>query len=66
MVRLVQPPELIRIRVPGGQMERVLDLKNITLGGFWPRWIGLLLDDSRLLTLEISAQEIDRLDLQYR
>jgi hypothetical protein len=58
--------EVVRISVPGGKVERVLDLKDITLGGYWPGWVSLLPDDSLLLTLDKNAQEIYRLDLQYR
>jgi hypothetical protein len=52
--------------VPDGKVERVLDLKGVTLGGFWPGVVGLLPDDSPLLMLNKSKQEIYRLDLQYR
>lgn len=59
--------ELVRISVPGGKIDRVLDLKdNKTVGGFWYGWVNLLPDDSVLLMLEQSTQEIYRLDLQYR
>ena len=58
--------EVVRISVPGGKVERVLDLKDITLGGYWPEWVSLLPDDSPLLMLNKSKQEIYRLDLQYR
>ena len=58
--------EVVRISVPGGKVERVLDLKDITLGGYWPGWISLLPDDSPLLMLDRSKQEIYRLELQYR
>lgn len=58
--------EVIRISVPGGKVEHVLDLKGITLGGFWPGGISLLPDDSPLLMLDKNTQEIYRLDLQYR
>jgi len=58
--------EVVRISVPGGKVERVLDLKDITLGGYWPGGVSLLPDDSLLLTLDKNAQEIYRLDLQYR
>ena len=61
-----QPADLVRISVPGGKIDRVLDLKDVTLGGFWSDWISLLPDDSPLLMLERSTQEIYRLDLQYR
>jgi tricorn protease-like protein len=61
-----KPAELIRISVPDGKVQRVLDLKGVTLGGLWPDWISLLPDDSPLLMLDRSIEEIYRLDLQYR
>jgi Tol biopolymer transport system component len=61
-----QSSEVVRISVPGGKVERVLDLKDITLGGYWRGWISLLPDDSPLLMLDRSKQEIYRLELQYR
>jgi DNA-binding winged helix-turn-helix (wHTH) protein len=61
-----QSAEVVRISVPDGKVERVLDLKDITLGGYWPYWVSLLPDDSQLFTLDKNAQEIYRLDLQYR
>ena len=63
--REAQAAELVHISVPGGKTERVLDLKDVTLVGFWD-WVSLLPDDSALLTLDKSTQEIYRLDLQYR
>jgi hypothetical protein len=61
-----QSGEVVRISVPDGKVERVLDLKDITLGGYWPGGVSLLPDDSLLLMLNKNAQEICRLDLQYR
>ena len=61
-----EPAELVRISVPGGRVERVLDLTGVTLGGLWPDWISLLPDDSPLLMLDRSTEEIYRLELQYR
>jgi DNA-binding winged helix-turn-helix (wHTH) protein/WD40 repeat protein len=61
-----QSVEVVRISVPDGKVDRVLDLKDITLGGYWPGWVSLLPDDSLLLMLDKNAQEIYRLDLQYR
>jgi DNA-binding winged helix-turn-helix (wHTH) protein/Tol biopolymer transport system component len=58
--------ELIRISVPDGKVQRVLDLTRVTLGGLWPDWISLLPDDSPLLMLDRSTEEIYRLDLQYQ
>jgi hypothetical protein len=61
-----QSAELVRISVPDGKIERVLDLTDLTLDGYWPDWVSLLPDHSPLLTLDRSTQEIYRLDLQYR
>jgi len=58
--------EVVRISVPDGKVEHVLDLKDITLGGYWPEWVSLLPDDSPLLMINKSKQEIYRFDLQYR
>jgi WD40-like Beta Propeller Repeat len=60
-----EPAELIRISVPAGQVQRILDLKGVTLGGLWPDWVSLLPDDSPLLMFHKSIEEIYRLDLQY-
>jgi hypothetical protein len=61
-----QPGEVVRISVPDGKVEHVLDLKDITLGGYWPGWISLLPDDSPLLMIDKNGQEIYRLELKYR
>jgi DNA-binding winged helix-turn-helix (wHTH) protein/Tol biopolymer transport system component len=61
-----KPAELVRISVPDGHVQRVLDLTGLTLGGLWPDWVSLLPDDSPLLMLDRSTEEIYRLDLQYR
>jgi len=61
-----KPAELVRVSVPDGKVQRMLDLTGVTLGGFWPDWISLLPDDSPLLMLDRSTQEIYRFDLQYR
>jgi hypothetical protein len=58
--------EVVRISVPDGKIERVLDLKGITLGGYWPDGVDLLPDNSPLLMLDKNAQEIYRLELRYR
>ncbi|MGA8036981.1 MAG: winged helix-turn-helix domain-containing protein [Candidatus Acidiferrales bacterium] len=58
--------ELVRISVPDGKVQHILDLSGVTLGGIWPSWVSLLPDDSPLLALDKSTQEIYRLDLEYR
>jgi hypothetical protein len=66
LIRKKGAQELIRISVPNGRIERVLDLRDITLGGFWPDYISLLPDDSSLLMLDKSRPEIYRLELEFR
>ena len=61
-----QPAKLVRISVPDAKVEPALDLSGMKFGGFYPGWISLLPDDSPLLMLDRSRQEIYRLDLQYR
>jgi DNA-binding winged helix-turn-helix (wHTH) protein len=61
-----EPNELVRISIPDGKVQRVLSLKGITLGGFWPDWVSLLPDDSPLIMLNRGTEEIYRLDLQYQ
>ncbi len=58
--------EVVRIGVPDGKIEHVLDLRDMSLVGPWHGWINLLADDSLLLMVERSTHEIYRLDLQYR
>jgi len=58
--------EIVRVSVPDGKVEHVLDLKDITLGGYWPDGVDLLPDNSPLLMLDKNAQEIYRLELQYQ
>ena len=54
--------EVLRISVPDGKVEHVLDLKDKTLGGYWPYWVSPLPDDSPLLMLDKNTQEIYRLE----
>jgi len=60
-----QSAEVVRIGVPNGKIERVLDLKGITLGGYWPDWVSLLPDNSPLLMLDKSTQEIYRIEFEH-
>lgn len=59
------PTEMVRISVPSGHIQRLFDLKGVTLGGFWPDRISLLPDDSLVLTFDRSNEEIYRLNLRY-
>jgi len=61
-----QPAQLVRISVPDGKVEPALDLSEIKFGGGYSGWISLLPDDSPLLSLDRSREDIYRLELQYR
>jgi len=58
--------EVVRISVPDGKVQHILDLRGVNLGGPWPDWISLLPDDSPVLMLDKGIEEIYRLDLEYR
>jgi hypothetical protein len=58
--------QVVRISVPDGKVQHILDLKGVNLGGPSPDWISLLPDDSPLLMLDKGTEEIYRLDLEYR
>ena len=60
------PAEVVRISVPDGKVQHILDLGGVNLGGTWPDWVSLLPDDSPLFMLDKSTEEIYRLDLEYR
>jgi Tol biopolymer transport system component/DNA-binding winged helix-turn-helix (wHTH) protein len=61
------PSEVLRISIPDGKIERVLDLRDETKTlGVWDGWTGLLPDDSLLLTFDKSTSDIHRLDIQFR
>jgi len=56
------PSEVFRISIPDGKIERVLDLRDKTLGGIWDGWTSLLPDDSLLLMFAKGTSDIHRLD----
>ena len=60
--------ELIRISVPAGKVQRVLDLKRVTWAVFCPVRSVFFLMILRLLMLDRSRniEEIYRLELQYQ
>ncbi|HEX2597455.1 MAG TPA: hypothetical protein VHL05_01715, partial [Terriglobales bacterium] len=52
-----------RLRVPDGEIERVVSLKNIhRFLPIWGEWSGLAPDGSPLFVRDISTQEIYALD----
>jgi eukaryotic-like serine/threonine-protein kinase len=56
-------PAYFRLRVPDGEIERVVSLKNIhRFLPIWGEWSGLAPDGSPLFVRDISTQEIYALD----
>jgi serine/threonine protein kinase/Tol biopolymer transport system component len=51
-----------RIRIPGGKVEQVLDLKGFRMTGYWGLWMGLTPDDSPLLLKDTGTQDIVSMD----
>ena len=58
----VTGPGVYRIRIPGGKVEQVLDLKGFQMTGYWGLWMGLTPDDSPLLLKDIGTQDIVSMD----
>jgi len=57
-------PAVMRIRIRDRKVERVADLKNLRLAGFYNVWLSLAPDDSPLLLRDTGTQEIYALDWQ--
>jgi eukaryotic-like serine/threonine-protein kinase len=58
--------DLVRVSVPQGKVERLLNLKEIPRGfDPWEFWVGLAPDDSPLLMRDRSTQEIYSLDVRF-
>jgi Tol biopolymer transport system component/DNA-binding winged helix-turn-helix (wHTH) protein len=54
---------VLRIPVSGGQPERIIDLKDFRLGGWWGFWMGLDPTDAPLLLRDEGTNEIYSLSL---
>jgi Tol biopolymer transport system component len=58
--------DMIRVSVPEGKVERLLNLKEVPRGfDPWEFWVGLAPDDSPLLMRDRSTQEIYSLDVRF-
>lgn len=54
---------LYRMRLPGGQVEQVVDLKNWHIGGWFDYWSGLDPTDAPLLLRDVGSSDIYALTL---
>jgi WD40 repeat protein len=57
-------PAVLRVRIRDATVERVVDLNNFRITGYFDNWIGLAPDDSPLLLRDTGTQEIYALDWQ--
>jgi len=55
-------PAVLRVRISDRKVERVADLKNLPITGYYGVWLGLAPDDSPLLLRDAGTQDIYALD----
>jgi Tol biopolymer transport system component len=55
-------PGVFRVRISDRKVERVADLTNLPITGFYGFWLGLTPDDSPLLLRDSGSQDIYALD----
>jgi Tol biopolymer transport system component len=55
-------PAVLRIGVSDRKVERIADLKNVPITGYYGIWLGLAPDDSPLLLRDAGSQDIYALD----
>jgi eukaryotic-like serine/threonine-protein kinase len=55
-------PAVLRIGVSDRKVERIADLKNVPITGYYGIWLGLSPDDSPLLLRDAGSQDIYALD----
>jgi Tol biopolymer transport system component len=65
-LRPVDQPGVYRIRPPGGEVERVVDLKGLLLTGRWGYFMGLDPEDTPLLLRDTGTDDIFALTLEER
>ena len=61
-LRVPKEPAVLRVRISDRKLERVVDLKDSRMGGYFGFWLGLAPDDSPLLLRDTGSQEIYALD----
>ena len=55
-------PSVMRVHIADKRIERVADLRNLRLTGYWGSWLGLAPDDSPLLLRDTGSQDVYALD----
>lgn len=61
-LRMPDKPAVLRVRISDHKVERVADVKNFHMQGYFGVWLGLDPDDSPLLLRDTGSQEIYALD----
>ena len=59
-------PSVMRVHIADKRIERVADLRNLRLTGYWGIWLGLAPDDSPLLLRDTGSQDVYALDWHTR
>jgi WD40 repeat protein len=59
-------PGVMRIRLDGSGCERVVDLRNVHLAGFYSSYLSLTPDDQPILVLDRGSEEVFALELEAR
>jgi Tol biopolymer transport system component/predicted Ser/Thr protein kinase len=61
-LRWPENPAVLRVRASDRKVERVADLKNLRITGYFNIWLGVAPDDSPLLLRDTGSQDIYALD----
>jgi eukaryotic-like serine/threonine-protein kinase len=59
-------PSVMRVHIADKKIERVADLRNLRITGYWGIWLGLAPDDSPLLLRDTGSQDVYALDWHTR
>ena len=59
-------PGVFRVRIPGGNLERVVDLKGFRYTGAFTLWMGLDPTDTPMLLRDVGANDIYALTLEQK
>jgi Tol biopolymer transport system component len=59
-------PSVMRVHIADKRIERVADLRNFRITGYWGIWLGLAPDDSPLLLRDTGSQDVYALDWHTR
>jgi Tol biopolymer transport system component len=62
----VDQPSVMRVHVADKRIERVADLRNLRVTGYFTAWLGLAQDDSPLLLRDTGSQDVYALDWHTR